>query len=170
MANFCDGCAPTRREGESVAHQRREPRLDLLVAPAQRVIVRVRNRRRIVLVVALVVLADLGREPLELGLGLRLGEIVDGDVAAVRELMVSCEHCKLDQWSGVPDSGCPPGLDDGIAHPAALIRRSAAARASAVISAPASMRAISSRRLSAASSATRVATRLPLSSALLLMR
>jgi hypothetical protein len=51
-----------------------------------------------------------------------------------------------------------------------LIKRSAAARASAVILAPASMRAISSRRLSAASSATRVATRAPLSSALLLIR
>ena len=48
---------------------------------------------------------------------------------------------------------------------AALSSRSAAALASAVISAPASMRAISSRRWSAASALTRVATRLPLSSA-----
>src|SRR5262249_19789770 len=48
---------------------------------------------------------------------------------------------------------------------AARISRSAAARASAVISAPASIRAISSRRRSASSSATRVATRLPLASA-----
>jgi autotransporter passenger strand-loop-strand repeat protein len=53
---------------------------------------------------------------------------------------------------------------------AARIRRSAAARASAVISAPASMRAISSRRRSAASSVTRVATRRPLASASLAMR
>src|SRR5581483_4148568 len=52
---------------------------------------------------------------------------------------------------------------------AAFIRRSAAARASAVISAPASMRAISSRRVSAASVATRVVTRRPLSSASLVM-
>ena len=57
-----------------------------------------------------------------------------------------------------------------VAYPAALIRRSAAARASAVISAPASMRAIYSRRRSAASSATRVATRLPRSSVSLLIR
>src|SRR3954447_7831378 len=59
----------------------------------------------------------------------------------------------------------PPRNDAGKNHPAALISRSAAALASAVISAPASMRAISSRRWSAASRATRVATRLPLSSA-----
>ena len=52
---------------------------------------------------------------------------------------------------------------------AALIRRSAAARASLVISAPASMRAISSRRRSSATSVTRVATRLPLSIASLLI-
>jgi DNA repair protein RecN (Recombination protein N) len=45
-----------------------------------------------------------------------------------------------------------------------------AARASAVISAPASMRAISSRRRSAASSLTRVATRRPLANASLAMR
>ena len=53
---------------------------------------------------------------------------------------------------------------------AAWIKRSAAARASAVISAPASIRAISSRRPSAISSLTRVATRLPFSTALLLIR
>jgi hypothetical protein len=52
---------------------------------------------------------------------------------------------------------------------AARSRRSAAARASAVISAPASMRAISSRRGSLASAATRVVTRLPLSSVSLVM-
>src|SRR4029078_6331338 len=48
--------------------------------------------------------------------------------------------------------------------PAARISFSAAARASAVISAPASIRAISSRRRGAASSVTRDATRLPFSS------
>jgi hypothetical protein len=53
---------------------------------------------------------------------------------------------------------------------AALISRSAAARASAVISAPASMRAISSRRRAGSSSVTRVVTRLPLAAASLAMR
>ena len=57
-----------------------------------------------------------------------------------------------------------------LTRPAALISRSAAARASSVISAPASMRAISSRRLSAATSVRRVATRFPRSSASLVMR
>ena len=58
----------------------------------------------------------------------------------------------------------------GLYQLAALISRSAAARASLVISAPASMRAISSRRRSDASSVTRVATRFPFSSASLVMR
>src|SRR4029079_5654453 len=62
-------------------HQRRELCLDLLVAPAQCVIVRVRDGRRVVLVIALVMLADLSSKPLELGFGLRLGEIGDGAVA-----------------------------------------------------------------------------------------
>ena len=74
LANFCAGCAPTRREGESASHQLGKARLDLLVAPAQRVVFGIRDGRRVLLVVALVVRADLGREPLELGLGLRLGE------------------------------------------------------------------------------------------------
>ena len=57
------------------------------------------------------------------------------------------------------------------AHPAAArISRSAAARASNVISAPASMRAISSRRRSGSSSAILVAIRLPFARASLVMR
>ena len=62
------------------------------------------------------------------------------------------------------------GLFRDVYPAAARISFSAAARASSVISAPASMRAISSRRRGAASSVTRVATRLPLSSASLVMR
>jgi hypothetical protein len=54
-------------------------------------------------------------------------------------------------------------------HSAALISRSAALRASSVISAPASIRAISSRRRSAATSVTLVATRFPRASVSLLM-
>src|SRR5215467_3165380 len=141
--------------GRVLPHQLGKARLDLLVASAQRVVGRVRNRRRVLLIVALVVGAELGRKPFELGLGLRVGEIGDRDFAAGLRA-----HRLRHSGAGRRRRS----------YPAALIRRSAAARASAVISAPASMRAISSRRLSAATSATRVATRLPLSSALLLMR
>src|SRR5439155_23947643 len=134
--------------GRILAHQFGKARLDLLVASAQRVVGRVRNRRRIFLVVALVMGADLGGEPFEFGLGLRVGEIGDRDFAASLQAH-SLRHSGTRRRRR--------------RYPAALIRRSAAARASAVISAPASMRAISSPRLSAATSATRVATRLPLS-------
>jgi hypothetical protein len=73
----------------------------------------------------------------------------------------------------VMDSGLAPPARPGMTaarYPAALISRSAALRASSVISAPASMRAISSRRRSAASSLTLVATRFPRASASLVIR
>ena len=134
------GEAPGRRDADlqRQAFQRAQvgkALLDRAVALAQRVVLGVRDRRRVVLVVALVVLADLGMQPRVLGLGLLFGEVVDGDLR---------------------DRHAP-----ATAHPAALISRSAAVRASSVISAPASMRAISSRRRSAATSVTLVATRLP---------
>jgi hypothetical protein len=50
--------------------QVRKPRLDGVAAPAQRVIVGVGDRRRIVLVVALVVSSDFQRETHEFGFGL----------------------------------------------------------------------------------------------------
>ncbi len=56
----------------------RKARLDRAIAPPQRVIGRVRNARRILLVIAPVVRCDLGAKPRMLGLGLFLGEIVDG--------------------------------------------------------------------------------------------
>ena len=60
-------------------HQVREARLDRVVALAQRVVVGIRDGRRILLVVALVVLGDLGGEPLELGLGLGGRQRVGGN-------------------------------------------------------------------------------------------
>ena len=66
---------------------------------------------------------DLERQPHQFDLGLRLGELVDGDRSFLRFRSHGATHAV-----------------------AALSSRSAAARASAVISAPASMRAISSRR------------------------
>jgi len=63
-----------------------------------------------------------------------------------------------------------PGMTKPPYPAAERISRSAAALASSVISAPASILAISSRRLSAGSSATLVATRRPLSRASLLIR
>ena len=58
--------------------QLRKARLDRVIALAQRVVVRVGNGRRVVLIIAPVVLGDLGFEPRVLGLGLLFGEIVDG--------------------------------------------------------------------------------------------
>ena len=75
----------------------------------------------------------------ELGRGLRLGEVGDSR----RAFWLS--RLSHDERQAV----------------AAFISRSAAARASSVISAPASMRAISSRRRAAASTSTSVATRSP---------
>ena len=150
LAKRPDGAAPTLSDRLSQRAQIGKSRFDRLIAPTQRVVFGIRNRRRVFLVVALVVRGDLGSEPRMLGLGLRLGQVLDGDFAQRRR-------------SSRRKHAAPSQL-------AALISRSAAARASAVISAPASMRAISSRRRSAATSTTRVATRLPLSSVLLLMR
>src|SRR5207245_5657639 len=140
------------------AHQMREMPLNLLVAPSQRVIVSVRNGRRVLLIIASVVLGYLGGKPLELGRGLRLVQVSDRDFAVGRVHSFHFGRAVSRR----------PGMTTN--HPAARIRRSAAARASAVISAPASMRAISSRRFSAETSTTPVATRLPFSTALLLIK
>src|SRR5262249_4033516 len=60
-----------------------EPRLDRVVAAAQCVVLGVRHRRRVLLVVALVVLSDLRFKPRVLGLGLRGTERIDLDLAGV---------------------------------------------------------------------------------------
>ena len=141
------GEAPGRRRADlqRQAFQRAQLRkalLDRAIALAQRVVFGVRDRRRVVLVVALVV---RGRAPR----------------AAVRARpWPASGRVKLVRLRASVTSALPC-RHSGRGHPAALISRSAALRASSVISAPASMRAISSRRRSAATSVMLVATRLP---------
>src|SRR6185437_10158968 len=127
----------------------REAGLDGVETLAQRVVFGIGDAGRVLLVVALVVALQFERQSFQLHLGLRPGEFRDfGD----NGFSGFCCH-----------DGCArPGMTYAVA---ARSSRSAAALASAVISAPASMRAISSRRRSAASALTRVATRLPLSRA-----
>ncbi len=78
-----------RRRGADLARQAlqraqvRERFLDRLVAAAQRVVFRVRHRRRVLLVVGCVVLRDFGLKARVLGLGLLLGQFVDGDLAEI---------------------------------------------------------------------------------------
>ena len=62
-------------DGLSCADQLGKRGFDLVVAPAQRVVFGVGDRRRVVLVVAPVVLGDLLREALELLLGFGFGEL-----------------------------------------------------------------------------------------------
>ena len=57
--------------------QLRKARLDRVVTLAQRVIGRIRNGRRILLIIAAVMLGDLGLQPRVIGLGLFFGESVD---------------------------------------------------------------------------------------------
>src|SRR5690348_4351786 len=103
-------------------------RFDRGIAPPQRVVVGVGNLRRVFLVIEPVVPRDFRGKALQLRLGTGCAELVD---------------CGFARWRA--------------AHARApAINEAAAARASAVIDAPDSMRAISSRRASADSSSTRV--------------
>ena len=77
------GAAPTLRDRLSSVRRSGKSFLDRLVAPAQRVVLRVRHRRRVLLVVAFVVRLDLGFKARVLGLGLLVGERVDGNLAEV---------------------------------------------------------------------------------------
>ena len=72
------GAAPTLRDGDFERAQIGKARLDRGVAVAQRVVFGVGDRRRVLLVIALVVRGDLGREPRVLGLRLPVGEQLDG--------------------------------------------------------------------------------------------
>src|SRR5205085_5793983 len=100
-----------------------------LVALAQRVVFGVGDLRRILGVVAPVVMRDFGSEAGEFGLRLLFGQELDRTV----------------------------GETDHVSHaPPPAIRLAAAARASAVTILPDSMRAISSCRVSGSSSSTRV--------------
>ncbi len=120
-----DGAAPTFCDGEFAGDEFRKALLDRVEALAQRVVFGVGDAGRVVLIVALVVAFELQRQPHVLDLGLRLGEV--GDVGELFGFRGS-------------------GHGEETHAVAAFSSRSAAALASAVISAPASMRAISSRR------------------------
>ena len=150
--------------------------LDRVVALAQRIVFGVRDGRPVVLVVALVVLR---RSP---PCSRACSALACFAVSSETGTLLGFLTAMFPSWPGLSrpstsfrlkskdvDARHKAGHDD-CGYLAALISRSAAARASSVISAPASMRAISSRRRSAATSVTRVATRLPLSSASLVMR
>ena len=121
--------APTRWLGLSGRTSSGKARFDLGIAPAQRVIVGIADRRRVFAVIAPVVLGDLVRQAVELLLRFGRGELVD----RLSVLMPAC----------VPSSA---------ARAASAISRLAAARASSVTAAPDSMRAISSSRASSSSS------------------
>src|SRR5215472_1533021 len=137
MAHFGEarrgrGADPSRRAVG--ANEIGKARLDRLVALTQRVIIGVGNLRRVFLMIELVVMCDLGGERLELGLRLGRGQSLD------RSALV------------------PLRLGAGRAHARAPAKRlAAAARASAVIAAPESMRAISSRRSASLNASTLVA-------------
>ena len=128
--------------------QIREARLNGVVTRAEHIVSGVRDRGPVLLIIAPVVLRDFHRQPRVLDLRLPRGQKFYGCLIGFYFRRHTTPRRQL----------------------AALISRSAAARASLVISAPASIRAISSRRRSGASSATLVATRFPFSSASLLMR
>jgi hypothetical protein len=72
--------------------QVREALLDRLVAAAQRIIFRVRNGRRVPLIVGLVVLAQLGFEPGMLGLALGGGQRIDLDGAGIASHSLVLRH------------------------------------------------------------------------------
>ena len=85
--------------------QLRKARLDRAVAPPQRVVVGVGDGGRVFLVIAPVVLGDFGAKPRVLGLGLLLGEIVDG--RSFRRLVIAGDAmtATLDQPSPPRGSG-----------------------------------------------------------------
>ena len=113
-----------------------KPGLDVTVAAAQRVVIGIGNLGRRIGVIKPVVVFDLLRQRGELGPGLVIGERVD--------------RPQLQLLTTPPRGGRRPH-----ARPPA-IRLAAAARASAVMLRPDSMRAISSCLVSSSSSSTRV--------------
>ncbi len=71
-----DLCELFRRLGPDFSRRRIRPR-------AQRVVFRVADARRVLLIVTLVMRGDLRGEPLELGFRLRLGQLGNGDIGGV---------------------------------------------------------------------------------------
>src|SRR5437868_1665906 len=131
------GANPLR--GTILADQLEEASIDFVVASAQGVVFGIRNRRRVLLVVALVVLPDFAGQPRELLLRLDIGQLSD-------RLVLETTHARA-RFLGVS-----PKVS------ASASSRRAAPRASSVTLVPESIRAISSRRSRWSSSATRVAS------------
>ncbi|MNT67797.1 hypothetical protein D3C72_2059680 [compost metagenome] len=61
-------------------HQRRESSLYGVVAPLQRIVVRVRNFRRVLAMIKRIVAGKLGCQKCQLGRGLKLGQVFDGNL------------------------------------------------------------------------------------------
>lgn len=76
-AKVGSGAKPTFRWAVG-PHQRREIRFDGVVAPLQRVILRIGNLRRILAVVKRVMAGKLGRQKCKLRRGFKLGEVFNG--------------------------------------------------------------------------------------------
>ena len=135
------------QRGTVVADEMGKARLDLFVARAQRVVCGVGDLRLVVAVIELVVMGDRGGEPCKLGGGFGLVERDNG--------LVFDEPCRLEPFFAFDL------LMGFVIMRVRLMSRSAALRASSVMVWPASMRAISSRRCSPSSTATRVAIASP---------
>ena len=106
LAKRADGAAPTRLRQAFQRAQLRKTRLDRTIALAQLVVFGVRNRRRVVLIIAAVVPGDLGREPRMLGLGLLFSQFVDRNLRCLFR-----GHLRTSTL-GMPrrDELCPPSL------------------------------------------------------------
>ena len=90
-----DGAAPTFCDGEFARDEFRKSLLDGVEALAQRVVFGVGDARRIVLIVAPVVPLELERQPHQLDLGLRLGEL--GDVGERFSVWLFCHGREYDE-------------------------------------------------------------------------
>src|SRR5262249_12307962 len=83
MAHLAEGLHRRRANalgGTVGAHELGKTRLNGRIALPQGIVVSVRDLRRFMGVIESVVMADLARKPLELGLGFRGGELVDSPV------------------------------------------------------------------------------------------
>ncbi len=80
LAKPRDGAAPTLRDRLSSVRRSGKLRLDRVVALPQRVIFRVGNGRRVLLIVALVVRLDLDLQAGVLALGLAGRHVLDGEL------------------------------------------------------------------------------------------
>ena len=135
MRHFAESTSGSGTDGfrrAVFAHKIGETRLYRLVALTQQIVVAIGNFRRIVLMIGKIVMRDVSGKTLQFRRCLFSSEIIDRLIC-----------CRL-------------------AHTWLPMSLAAAARASSVTVAPASIRAISSRRSRSSRLSTRVATRAPL--------